>query len=203
MKICWIQRTLGVLLLGSAIAVGQSPLLEYSFDGRPGNGVTLNTGSFNPGAHGLIGHEESGVGPTGTACLLGAGNVGSEVATGYSTASLGNGSWTVGWCINTQANPSGSALEYHFGSPGGSWCVRVLSQIGSSPQPVFRGVSRGILGAIDPGPRVFSVGASGLGSPNGMIYDTPSLSGMNPGALTLTPVLGSPLGALGYDWNFF
>ncbi len=36
-----------------------------------------------------------------------------------------------------------------------------------------------------------------------MIYDTPSLAGLNLGALTLTPTLGSPLGSLGYDWNFF
>jgi len=117
------RRVLGALVFVCGTALAQPPLLQYLFDGPTGDGVTINSGSFSPGPHPLVGHEENGIGSGGSPCLKGAGTTTSEVTTGFNPSVLGTGSWTVGFCINCSANTSGTATQYVFGGTTNGWRI--------------------------------------------------------------------------------
>jgi hypothetical protein len=119
-----MSRLASFLVLAGACALAQPPLLHYPFDGPVGDGVTTNIGTFSPGPHPLVGHEEDCLPPNlSTAALRGGGGTTHQVTTGFNPAALGAGSWTVGFCINCQPNPSGTALQYVFGGTTNSWRI--------------------------------------------------------------------------------
>lgn len=113
----WIFALVAIVLAPSVAA--QGPVLQYDFEGVPGDGWTLNTGSVNPGLHPLVGHEENCSTPgVGNGGLGGSGLPSAGVSTGFDPSSLGAGSWTIGFCILTQANPNPPVNQYLFGSTG-------------------------------------------------------------------------------------
>jgi hypothetical protein len=119
-----------VLLLGALTGstLAQGPLLRYPFDEGGAPASTRNFGSLATGSSPLAGHTLGGRALNGSFALTGVPGAANQVTTPF-LVNLGNSSFTLGFCLNTQAN--NGVFQYIGGDGAGSgWRIFINGSAG-------------------------------------------------------------------------